>query len=633
MCGFVGVLLNEGFIFNQEYTVDIQKAHELIGHRSSYRKLYVDDPHMSLVYGGLNERKQARSIFQGSRYTVVMDGKIYNESYLRDVYGKTMDSLSNQSIAEFIAHLFHLEGTRLFSLLHGTYTLMIWEKVEKTLYGVRDQFGKKPLYYKENEMEFIFASEKKSITYLTDELLINEEALQQYLSFQYVPSPLTMTEGIKKLSPGYFFMKRWEQPVELYQYIKPSFRPYNRTSEIQMVERIQEVLFDSIGTHLPKHGTVGSFLSGGIDSSFIAAIAREKRPDIKTFSVGFMESGYSEVELAKRTADALNIDNISYMVSAEEYVEHIPEVIWHMDDPLADPSCISLFIGAKEAKKHVDVILSGEGADELFGGYNIYREPNSLRFVTQLPDAILQMFLRIANIIPDGVRGKSFMERAATPLHKRYIGNAKIFEEQQKQLFLKTFHVNYSYEEWTKPFYQDAKDYHPAEQMQYIDLNTWLPGNILLKADKMSMAHGLDLRMPFLDEEVFEVARRIPVDKKIANGTTKAILRKSAIGIVPNHVIYQKKLGFPVPINQWLKHEMYGWAIDLIEKSDTDYLFDKSYIKDLLHHHRSSRLDHSRKIWTVLMFMVWHQIYMEKAYSFIDFPNEQARETLSLLPY
>ncbi|MFL6517674.1 MAG: asparagine synthetase B family protein, partial [Bacillus sp. (in: firmicutes)] len=324
----------------------------------------------------------------------------------------------------------------------------------------------------------------------------------------------------------------------------------------------------------------------------------------------------------------LGVENISYVISPQEYMNEIPKIMWHMDDPLADPACVPLYFVAREARKHVTVVLSGEGADELFGGYNIYHEPQSLEVFNKIPRAGKVLLKGIANMMPEGMRGKSFIERGVTPMEERYIGNAKMFTEEEKRELLNVYREGLDYTDITKPLYTESRGYDPVDRMQYIDIHTWMRGDILLKADKMTMAHSLELRVPFLDKEVFEVASKIPTSLKTAHGTTKYILRKAAEGVVPAHVLDRKKLGFPVPIRHWLKDEMNEWAKNIIRVSNTDHLINKTYVLQLLEDHCQGKADNSRKIWTVLMFMVWHQVYVEDVYSFQkDYALEKALQT------
>ncbi|MCA0989738.1 asparagine synthase (glutamine-hydrolyzing) [Pseudalkalibacillus hwajinpoensis] len=624
MCGFVGVLRTEPGKTDHHNHADFKKRNQIITHRGPDDEGYYTDESISLGFRRLSiidlESGHQPYHYENKRYWMVFNGEVYNYVELRERLKKEGYTFQTESDTEVVLTLFVHKGEQAFAELRGMFSILIWDKLEKKLVGARDPFGIKPLYYKQTEEEVIFASEKKSITMIDQFEAVNPAALQHYLSFQYVPEPLTMTEGIKKVEPGHYFVKKHHEPMLFKRYFHATFTPI--TAERNWVKGIQNVLYDSVNMHMRSDVPVGSFLSGGIDSSIIVSMAKKFNPQIKTFSVGFEREGYSEVDVAKETADKLEVPNYSYMISAKEYVQKLPKIMWHMDDPLADPACVPLYFVAREARKHVTVVLSGEGADELFGGYNIYREPDSLRLFQPMPGVMKKMVNRVANVMPEGVRGKSFLERGSTPLSERYIGNAKMFEENEKKKLLTTYYENEHYQKITKPFYQNVKRDNPVNQMQYIDIQTWLRGDILLKADKMTMANALELRVPFLDKEVFKVAREIPVHEKIADGTTKSILRKAARGIVPDHVLDRKKLGFPVPIRHWLRNELYEWAKQLIHVSETDYLIDKTIVIKLLQAHKAEKGDYSRKIWTVLIFMLWHQIFVEGVYSFEELQKE-----------
>ncbi|WP_249869433.1 asparagine synthase (glutamine-hydrolyzing) [Oceanobacillus saliphilus] len=619
MCGFLGVLLNKGAKFSEEHVKAIREANNLLKHRGPDDEGYYHDSHIALTFRRLSiidmEGGHQPFNFGDNRYRMVFNGEIYNYMQIKEQLMEKGYTFHTNSDTEVAANLFLDKGTEVFSLLRGMFAIAIWDVQERKLYGGRDRFGIKPFYYVENENEMMFASEKKSMSSLNQMESLNLVAIQHYMSFQYVPEPLTMTETVKKLPAGHYFIKEWGTPLKSKPYFHARLNA-EHGNETQIVRRVREVMLDSVQMHLQSDVPVGSFLSGGIDSTLIVGMAKQFHPTIKTFSVGFEELGWSEIDAAKRSADELGVENISYVISAEEFVQNLPKIMWHMDDPLADPACVPLYFVAREASKHVSVVLSGEGADELFGGYNIYREPQSLKYFNHMPKWLLQAINRIAAVLPEGMKGKSFLERGTTPLSARYIGNAKIFEEEQKMKLLKNYSHTHTYQSLTKDIYSRVKNSDPVEKMQYIDMHTWLPGDILLKADKMTMAHSLELRVPFLDKEVFEVASKIPVAYKIANGTTKSILRKAANGFVPAHVQNKKKLGFPVPIKNWLRGSLYSWARELILTSETDYILEKSVILDLLDRHAAGKRDYSRKIWNVLMFMLWHQIYVEKVYVF-----------------
>ncbi|KPC98082.1 Asparagine synthetase [glutamine-hydrolyzing] 1 [Geobacillus sp. BCO2] len=382
-------------------------------------------------------------------------------------------SFATHSDTEVIVALYSAEKEKAVEKLRGMFAFVIWDKQEKTVFAARDPFGIKPFFYAEQGGRTFFASEKKSILLALEQESLNGDSLQHYLTFQYVPEPLTMSAGIYKLEPGHYLKKQVGKPLTIHRYWEASFDPI-RQSEEELVKQIRDALFDSVSVHMRSDVPVGAFLSGGIDSSFIVAIAKQFHPHLKTFSVGFERAGFSEIDVAKETAEKLGVDNISYVISPQEYMEELPKIMWHMDDPLADPAAVPLYFVAREARKHVTVVLSGEGADELFGGYNIYREPESLRLFVRMPNIVKAVLRMIAKLLPDGMKGKSFLERGTTPLEERYVGNAKIYSEKEKAALLKTYRGGCEYTAVTAPFYRETLHDPPVNRMQYIDLHTWL---------------------------------------------------------------------------------------------------------------------------------------------------------------
>lgn len=584
---------------------------------SNEREFY--DEYVSFEFSNIDHKEIETSpkvlTYKDENKWLIFNGEIYNHAELHATLLKEGYDFTSGTEVEVIAAMYTKYQEKMFQYLRGKFTIIIWDKGSETLIGARDRFGIKPLFYQETSEGILFSSDKKGITNKLEKEEIDYDSLQHYLSFQFVPEPMTMTTGVKKVEPGYYFIKKPGNDLTFEVYWKAEFRPKLMDKQ-DWLKRIQDSMYDSVHVHMGGDLPVGSLLSGGIDSTIIVAMAKEHNPNIKTFSAGFEREGFSEVDVAKETADKLDVENISYIVSPDEYIEHLPEIIWHMDDPLADPSCVPLYFVTREARKHVAVVLSGEGADELFGGYNIYREPNSLKVFNAIPDPAMNLLAKIADVLPEGVRGKSFLERGTTPLRERYIGNAKMFEEEEKKLLLKYYNDELSYQDITGKLFDEVQDYPLVNQMQYVDIHTWMRGDILLKANQMTMANAIELRSPFLDHEVFRVASEIPVDLKINNGTTKQILREAVHGIVPDHILGRKKLGFPVPIRHWLKRELNGWAKQLIRESETDHLLNKPYILDLFNAHCEGKGDYSRKIWTVLMFMVWHQVFIEQKYDF-----------------
>ncbi|MDT1958908.1 asparagine synthase (glutamine-hydrolyzing) [Carnobacterium divergens] len=625
MCGFVGCIHGDNQNHDLvDYEKTIREMNKLIVHRGPDDEGFFFDDHISFGFRRLSiidvEKGHQPLSYENERYWIIFNGEVYNYIELRDELLKDGYTFETDSDTEVIIATYAKYKEKTAERLRGMFGFVIWDKQEKSVYGARDHFGIKPFHYAEEDGVIYFASEKKSIYQILKKKELDEVSLQNYLTFQFVPDPDTMTKGIHRLAPGHYFTKKLDGPMEITRYWEATFAPVQKSEET-FAKEIKDALYDSVEKHMRSDVTVGSFLSGGVDSSIIVAIAREFNPKIKTISVGFEREGYSEIDVAKETADRLNVENISSIITPQEFMDEFPRFVWHMDDPLADPAAVPQFFLSEVARRHVKVALSGEGADEMFGGYTIYNEPNSLKTLTNLPNGLKKGLNHLAKIMPEGMRGKSFLERGTTPMEERYVGNAKIFEEAEKQKLLKNYLAGHPYQDVTRPFYDASKGYDPIDRMQFIDIHTWLNGDLLLNADRTTMAHSLELRTPFLDKEVFKVARTLPSDIRIANGTTKYILRKAAESFVPDNVLYRKKLGFPVPIRHWLKDEMNEWAKGIIRESATDHLINKQYVLQLLEDHCAGKADNSRKIWTVLTFMVWYKVYIETNQQFLMTPK------------
>ena len=623
MCGFVGYVSNHSKQGAKNKKKLIEKMNQSIVHRGPDEEGYYIDESISMGFRRLSiidiENGHQPLPYKEERYWIIFNGEIYNYLELRDELIRKGHCFQTTSDTEVIIAAYAEYKENITAKLRGMFSFVIWDKQEKSFFGARDQFGIKPFYYASEEEGLYVASEKKSILSILKDKELDQVALQNYLTFQYVPSSDTLHKAIKELPPGHMITKNRDEELIIKQYWQADFNPVMKTEETFSKE-IKDSLYDSIEKHMRSDVTVGSFLSGGIDSSIITAIAREFNPKLKTLSVGFEREGFNEINLAQETAEKLNVENFSYTITPQEFMDEFPKFVWHMDDPLADPAAVPQFFLAKLARKHVKVALSGEGADEIFGGYGMYNEPHSLRLFANTGRLTNYAINQLARLMPEGVKGKSFLLRGTTSLEHRYVGNAKIFEEAEKKQLLTNYNKNYPYRLVTQQLYQQTIGYNPIDRMQLIDINTWLSGDLLLNADRTTMAHSLELRTPFLDKEVFNVAQQIPANLRIANGTTKYILRKAVEGIVPDDVLYRKKLGFPVPIRHWLKDEMYEWALKIITDSETDHLVNKKYVIDLLNKHKVGKIDYSRKIWVMLTFMVWHRIYVEDKIDFLTKP-------------
>ena len=386
---------------------------------------------------------------------------------------------------------------------------------------------------------------------------------------------------------------------------------------------------DSIAVHLRSDAPLGAFLSGGIDSAAICALAAEHRPDLLTFTVGFEREGYSEIDRAQETAAAIGVKSIPYVITPEEFFRHLPQIIWHLDDPMADAAAVPLWFVAREASKQVKVVLSGEGSDELFGGYAIYHQPGVVRAGEHLPEWGRAPLKAAAALIPTGVKGKGLLERTSIPLRDRYIGNAQVFSDDQIEAVIGPGAPGAaSPYDVTGPVYDQAEEagLDDVSTMQLVDINTWLAGDILVKADRMTMAHSLELRVPFLDREVMAVAAVLAREEKIGAGTTKAALRPAMSEVLPPAAAQRAKLGFPVPIGHWLKGDAYGVAEQLLREAQTGEWVNREAALKLLERFRAGEPGVSwRHLWVLIVFSLWHQIYVERAYDPVALGWERAQ--------
>ena len=554
-----------------------------------------------------------------ARYELVFNGEIYNYLELRAELAAAHGAVfATDGDGEAIVAAYHYWGADALGRLRGMFAFALWDTERRELFCARDPFGIKPLFMASGPGGTAVASEKKCLLELRGILGldtgIDERAVQHYTVLQYVPEPETLHRGIRRLESGCSAVIRPGQPPEITRYFVPRFaaHPFIAGCEQDRYDEITAVLEDSVAKHMRADVTVGAFLSGGIDSTAIAALAIRHNPRLITFTTGFEREGFSEVDVAIASAEAIGARHVAKVVSPAEFVEALPEIVWYLDEPVADPALVPLFFIAREARKYVKVVLSGEGADELFGGYSIYREPLSLKPFEYLPDRLRRSMRKVSAPLPEGMRGKSLLHRGSQTLEERYYGNARSFNDDQLQAVLKNFRPEWTHTDITAPIYEQSGDWDPVARMQHIDLFTWLRGDILVKADKMTMANSLELRVPFLDPEVFGVASRLPLDEKITRTTTKYALRKALEPIVPAHVLHRPKLGFPVPIRHWLQAgQLLDWAHQMLATSQADELIDIAVVRRMLDEHLAGTSDHSRRLWTVLIFMLWHAIFVE----------------------
>lgn len=539
---------------------------------------------------------------------ITFNGEIYNYQELREDLIAKGHVMGSNADTEVLLHGYEEYGEDLLPKLRGMFTFVIWDAKNKTFFGARDFFGIKPFYYAMQDGQMIYGSEIKSILeYPGFKKEVNNEALENYLTFQYSVLPETFFKGVFRLMPSHCFtFKNGELKIK--RYWEPKFQNDENKSLDEFIEEIDAAMQDSVKKHKISDVEVGSFLSSGVDSSYVAASFHGD----KTFTVGFDYEKYNEIDYAKALSEKIGIENHSKLITTEEYWDTLGKVQYHMDEPLADPSAIALYFVSQTAAKHVKVALSGEGADEFFGGYNIYREPHDLRPLTRLPRPIRKGLGAIAKYLPK-MKGKNYLIRGSKDLQERFIGNAFMLTEEERERILKKPTGKYHHAVLTRPFYDKVKNQDEVTQMQYIDIHFWLIGDILLKADKMSMAHSLEVRVPFLDRIVFDIARTIPTKYKVNEENTKYAMRQAAHRYLPDMVAEKKKLGFPVPIRIWLKEDKYYEIVkDAFTSKAAQNFFITEEIVKYLEEHREGKADNSRKIWTIFMFLVWHKQYFEE---------------------
>ncbi|HIX13307.1 MAG TPA: asparagine synthase (glutamine-hydrolyzing) [Candidatus Anaerofilum faecale] len=572
---------------------------------------YLDDTaalgHRRLSIIDLEGGKQPMENEDGS-IVCVFNGEIYNYQHLREELLAAGHTFATHSDTEVLVHGYEQWGEEMLPRLRGMFSFAIWSKADKKLFCARDFFGIKPFYYYEKEGLFLFGSEIKSfLAHPGFEKKLNRSQLELYLTFQYSPGEATFFEGVKKLLPAHCLT--WQDgKTTIRRYWQPEFEPDQAPTLEQWEEKIEAVMKDSVAAHKISDVEVGSFLSSGVDSSYMACLAQVD----KTFTVGFANKQYDETEYAREFSRHIGVKNTAYRITPEEYWENLPRIQYHMDEPLADAASVALFFVNREAARQVKVCLSGEGADEFFGGYNIYKEPFTVSWYDHIPLPIRRAVGAVAELLPP-VHGINFLVRRSRPLSQRYIGNTNLFTERQKKRLLREYTGRIKPTDLSRPYFEHPRNADAVTRMQFTDLHLWMVGDILLKADKMSMANSLELRVPFLDKEVFEVARRIPTRYRANANATKIAMRGAALRSIPQKTADKKKLGFPVPVRAWLREEKYAATVrEAFHAPYAAEFFNVPVLDRLLDDHMAGKRDNWRQIWCVFMFLVWYNEYFVK---------------------
>ena len=601
-----------GYYSNNKPTKKVLKAMtDRIEHRGKDGEGHYLDDNIALGHRLLKTNKKLNGeqpLFNKTKdIIVVSDSVINNYKELKAELEKKKYKFETNLPEEVLVYGYEEWGHKLTEKLRGTFAFAIYNKKDNELYLARDGWGAKPIYYYKNDETLLFASEIKAFLDHPDFVKeFNEEILSAYLCFNSVPTEETFFKGVKRIEPGYQLIYK-DNKIELERFFKLEF-----TEELTDTEKaakyIAEAVEDSVKRNFDTDVPMGSLLSSGVDSSYIVSIAKPE----KTFTVGYDNQKYNESTYAKDLADKLGIQNITQIVSQEEYIKNFPKMMYHMDEPLADPSTIALYSVTELASKHVKILTSGEGADELFGGYNTYQEEVNQSWYMKIPFPIRRLASMIAGIFPE-VRGFNFIWRRGQKLENYNIGLGRVFRDEEAMKLVKCKNQIHT-KDIVAPFYKEYKNNSPMIQRQMIDYYFWLVRDFLHAVDRNTTMFGIEGRTPFLDKEVYEVAKKLAPNTKVDKTTTKISLRKAAETVIPNESYKKKKLGFPVPLREWVREDdLYN---EIKEKFNSDIakkFFDVKKINKLLEDHRTNKKDCYKKVWAIYTFIVWYNEYFKEA--------------------
>lgn len=603
MCGFTGFLdntSNKKEILNEMLDTIIHRGPDQVGEFIN-DNIALGFRRLSII--GVNNGLQP--LFnEDNSLALVFNGEIYNYKELREELTNKGHIFKTNTDSEVLIHCYEEYKEDMVHKLRGMFAFVIYDISNKNIFAARDHFGIKPFYYYlSDDNGLIFGSEIKSfLKHPNFKKELNENALKPYLTFQYSVLEETFFKGVFKLQPGHFLTFK-NGNLSTTQYWDINFNQQDMSLS-QSIDSIENIMHESIKLHKESEVPVGSFLSGGVDSSYITA---NLLPE-KSFSVGFKQDRFNESNLAEELSNSLNIENIQKIITADECFENISDIQYYMDEPQSNPSSLPLYFLSELAREHVTVVLSGEGADEIFGGYEWYTDDKILKKYKKLPFIFRKSIANISKKLPQ-FKGRTTLIKGGSAVEDYFIGQALIFEEDEACNILNIKYQNSkSVKEITGPIYAKVKNQDDITKKQYLDLKLWLQGDILLKADKMSMAHSLELRVPFLDKEVMKVGESIPTIHKINNKTTKLALREAAINTLPEEWAKREKKGFPVPIRFWLKEEKYYNIVkeSFISKYASEFFNTQSLI-NLLDNHYNNKENNARKIYTIYVFLVWYK--------------------------
>lgn len=605
MCGFVG------FISNDVNDPGVLRAMtEMISHRGPDSDGFFEEGSVHFGFRRLSiidlESGSQPIIASTGNAVIVFNGEIYNYQEIKKDLLAAGYKFKTDTDSEVIIAGYEQYGIdALLSKLRGMFAFTIYDKKRDIIVGARDHFGIKPYYYSRQGDDFLFGSEIKAfLKYPKFKKEVNTKALKHYLVFQYNPLEESFFKGVKKLRPGHYYIYK-DSKMEVKRYFDLVL-DYQDIPLNDSIEKIDKAVDESVKYHQISDVEVGAFLSGGVDSSFVVSKSVPK----KTFSVGFENDGFDETVYSKDLSKRLGIKNFSKMISPDEFFEGIDKVQYYSDEPHANLSSVALYFLARLAREHVKVVLSGEGADELFAGYNDYEVPFLHKLYKLLPFCLRRRLYNMSKEKPH-FKGRTIIMKYGEKPENFYIGQANVMSDEQANSILQAKYKNAEKaSDLTAKYYDKVSDMDDASKMLYLDMNMWIVDDILLKADKMTMANSLELRVPFLDKEMWNLARRIPIKHKMAKGTTKYAFRKAAERIIPKGWSRRRKAGFMVPFVSFIKEEKYYKIVkEMFAKPFVAEFFDIEKINELLDIHYKGIQNTGRKVYNIYTFLVWYEQY------------------------
>ncbi len=546
---------------------------------------------------------------------IVFNGEIYNYRELQKELVERGHHFTTNCDTEVIVHAYEEYGDDCVKHLRGMFTFAIWDRKRQRLLAARDRFGKKPLNYYWDGQKLIFGSEIKSILEAGIPREINPIALDEYLVYRYVPTPNTLFKDVMKLPPAHILIYE-DGRISTKRYWDLPFIPTCQDDEVTAIEHTLALLKDAVQVRLMSEVPLGAFLSGGVDSSMVVGLMSSMMSQpVKTFSIGFEEDDYNELSYARQVAKHFGTDHHEFLVRPD-LVSVLPQLIWAYDEPLADTSMLPTYYVSKLAREHVTVVLTGDGGDEIFGGY--WRYENELS-INRIP-AFARFLLGCGGtLLPRGMRGKRRLSNMHYDLATRYVQSNMLFPPGSR---LSMYHREYfDRVRDHNPYERLSSEFHTVShldimaQMQYVDARTYLADDILVKVDKASMFNSLETRAPLLDQCLVEYVSSLPSTLRMRNGMLKYLLKKAAADLLPAEILARPKQGFAAPIKHWLRGDLTSYASDILDapRARQRRIFNPQFIRNLLKAHASTKLvNHSEAIWALLCLELWFQVYMDE---------------------